>query len=243
MLTTGLHLPILSACHLPATKHAPFSHGAAGHKQKTSVVASFGKQAAAAEAQLVQQQQKQQQPLPHQQRQVSMAGNRNDPASFPGLLELQIKDNSICSSDGTPIIKNLGSGVIRSPGQRSNTVLQAATAAWTTPATPGLLLDLSSSRPAAAESTVTLGEVCGCAFLVCARIKLCWMSPYHAASIAGLPGHMQFMLVQLDPTAAAAGAGGVSAGSAGSEAGHGLLYATILPLLPDGCKATLQPAR
>jgi hypothetical protein len=74
------------------------------------------------------------------------------------------------------------------------------------------------------------------------------MSPYHTSSIAGLPGHIQFMLVQLHPTAAAAagaGSAGSSAGSgASSEAGSGaLLYATILPLLPDGCKATLQPAK
>jgi hypothetical protein len=104
-----------------------------------------------------------------------------------------------------------------------------------------------------------LGEVCGSAFLACARIKLCWMSPYHSNSIAGLPGHIQFMLVQLHPpsppaaaaaggAAAAAGADrtGASSGSdASSEAGSRLapLYATILPLLPDGCKATLQPAK
>jgi hypothetical protein len=187
-----------------------------------------------------------------------MAGNRNGPASFPGLLELQIKDNNICSSDGTTIIKNLGSRVTRSPGQQSNAVLQAATAASTTPSTPGLLLALSSSTAAAAESAVTLGEVCGSAFLACARIKLCWMSPYHSNSIAGLPGHIQFMLVQLDPPsapAAAAAAGAAAAGAdstvansgsgASSEAGSGFapLYATILPLLPDGCKATLQPSK
>uniref|UniRef100_A0A383WKZ7 Uncharacterized protein n=1 Tax=Tetradesmus obliquus TaxID=3088 RepID=A0A383WKZ7_TETOB len=72
------------------------------------------------------------------------------------------------------------------------------------PAAPGLLLDLSSRSNAAAEASVLLGEVCGSAFLACARIKLCWMSPYHSSSIAGLPGHIQFMLVQLDGTAAAA---------------------------------------
>ncbi|KAF6256659.1 raffinose synthase or seed imbibition protein Sip1-domain-containing protein [Scenedesmus sp. NREL 46B-D3] len=181
--------------------------------------------------------------MPHQQRQVSMANNRTDPASFPGLLELHLQNNIVCSSDGTTILKSLGSGVAVSAGQ------QLATASTTAaPTTPGLLLDISSGDPAAPESAVPLGEVCGSAFLACARIKLCWMSPYHASSIAGLPGHIQFMLLQLDPAAAAAAAAGGGGGEGGgnskdSKAGLAPMYATILPLLPDGCKATLQPAK
>jgi hypothetical protein len=70
------------------------------------------------------------------------------------------------------------------------------------------------------------------------------MSPYHSSSIAGLPGHIQFMLVQLDTAAAAGGDVGVgSKGSSSSQEKAQPLYATILPLLPDGCKATLQPAK
>lgn len=65
-------------------------------------------------------------------------------------------------------------------------------------------------------------QVCGTAFLAAARIKLCWMAPTHSSSIADMPRHTQFLLVQL---------------------GEGGGYAIILPLLPNNCKATLQPAR
>lgn len=65
-------------------------------------------------------------------------------------------------------------------------------------------------------------QVCGTAFLAAARIKLCWMAPTHSSSIVGLPRHIQFLLVELAPKGP---------------------YAIILPLLPNNCKATLQPAR
>lgn len=65
-------------------------------------------------------------------------------------------------------------------------------------------------------------QVCGTAFLASARIKLCWVAPTHSRSIAAMPRHTQFLLVEL---------------------GQGGAYAVILPLLPNNCKATLQPAR
>lgn len=59
-------------------------------------------------------------------------------------------------------------------------------------------------------------------YLAAARIKLCWMAPYHSSTIANLPGHIQFLLVELL---------------------KGGPYAIVLPLLPNHCKATLQPSR
>jgi hypothetical protein len=80
------------------------------------------------------------------------------------------------------------------------------------------------------EAVLQLGEVCGSAFLACARIKLCWVAPSHAASVAGLPRHMQQLLVALQR---------------GCDDGAGAppCYAMILPLLQPDCKATLQPAQ
>lgn len=65
-------------------------------------------------------------------------------------------------------------------------------------------------------------QVCGSAFLAVARNKLCWVVPTHASSIAGIPRHTQWLLVEVK---------------------KGGPYAIILPLLPNNSKATLQPAK
>jgi hypothetical protein len=213
------------------------------------VLAALGQPTATSSTQ---EQQKQQQPLPHQQqRQLSMARNSSSPVAFPGLLQLQLKDNSICSTNGIIIVNNLAPGVALSAHQQqpSSSSSSSSSSKLHSPSVtaPGLLLDISSSGgAAAAEAAVDLGDVCGSAFLACARIKLCWMSPYHSSSIAGLPRHIQFMLVQLQDTAAADGGdavGGDGDGGSRKEAMQQPMYATILPLLPEGCKATLQPAK
>lgn len=165
-----------------------------------------------------QQQQPQQLPPQQQQTQHQQQEQASNSSTSGGLLQLEItEENALRSTEGHVIIQQLGPGVTVATGPQHPANLPVGSNLHN-PA--GLLLDLSSGTAASAEAVVRLGEVCGKAFMACARIKLCWMSSYHASSIAGLPGHIQFLLVEL------------------SEGGP---YATILPLLPDGCKATLQP--
>lgn len=79
---------------------------------------------------------------------------------------------------------------------------------------------------AAAATVVDLGELHASALLACSRIKLCWVAPAHSTRAADLPRHIQALMVQL-PAASTTPP----------------CYALLLPLLPAGCKATLEPAR
>lgn len=146
-------------------------------------------------------------------------------------LTLDQSINSIIASDGTVIISNIAQGIstsyrIADPRAQLSDSKNISSSTPDTAASSSscsyLILDISSSSDPSPATAVALGEVHGNAFLACARIKLCWQAPHHSKTVAGLPRHIQFLLVQL-------AAGGP--------------YAIILPLLPQNWKATLQPHR
>jgi hypothetical protein len=74
-------------------------------------------------------------------------------------------------------------------------------------------------------------QACGSAFLASARIELCWVAPSRATSVSRLPRHMQTLLMRLQPQR-----------GEGQQQQQPPTFAILLPLLPAGCKATLQPA-
>jgi hypothetical protein len=150
---------------------------------------------------------------------------------------------SVMTPDGTVLLDGLGPGIAANASVYVDRCAEGQSdhaAAISSAAAAGmLLLDLSlpESGPAVPATALPLGNLHGNAFVASARTKLCWMAPAHAPSPALLPRHVQFLLVRLDNSSS-----GSSASTQGARVGPAVLYAVLLPLLPAGFHATLQPA-